>query len=74
METRDLATCPELKYLINKQMANGHLKTPSLRELSNKVLQRDIQNGMHSSLEDARATMEIFLRHKDDVEGLSVGY
>lgn len=68
MQIRDLSECPELKHLINKRMANGYIKTPSLRELSNAVLGRDIQCGMHSSLEDARAAMEVFLRHKDDVE------
>lgn len=68
MQTRDISECPELKHLINKRMANGYMKTPSLRELSNAVLGRDIQTGMHSSLEDARAAMEVFLCHKEDVE------
>lgn len=68
MQLRDLSECPELKYLINKRTVDGFLKTPSLRELSNAILGRDIQTGMHSSVEDARAAMEIFQRHKEDVE------
>ena len=45
-------------------------KTPSLKKLAKEVLGVDIQGGEHSSIEDARATMLLFRRHKSafDVE------
>jgi len=45
-------------------------KTPSLRKLAKEILGVDIQAGEHSSIEDARATMLLFRRHKSafDVE------
>lgn len=45
-------------------------RTPSLRKLAKEVLGVDIQTGEHSSVEDARATMLLFRRHKSgfDVE------
>ena len=45
-------------------------KTPSLKKLAKEVLGIDIQGGEHSSIEDARATMLLFRRHKSafDVE------
>jgi RNA exonuclease 4 len=45
-------------------------KTPSLRKLAKEILGVDIQSGEHSSIEDARATMLLFRRHKSafDVE------
>jgi len=45
-------------------------KTPSLRKLAKEILGLDIQAGEHSSIEDARATMLLFRRHKSafDVE------
>jgi RNA exonuclease 4 len=45
-------------------------KTPSLKKLAREVLGVDIQGGEHSSIEDARATMLLFRRHKSafDVE------
>jgi RNA exonuclease 4 len=45
-------------------------KTPSLKKLAKEILGVDIQAGEHSSIEDARATMLLFRRHKSafDVE------
>jgi RNA exonuclease 4 len=45
-------------------------KTPSLKKLAKEVLGVDIQGGEHSSIEDARATMLLFRRHKSafDIE------
>jgi len=39
-------------------------KTPSLKKLAKEVLGVEIQKGQHSSIEDARATMLLFRRHK----------
>ncbi|PVH87425.1 hypothetical protein DL98DRAFT_248725 [Cadophora sp. DSE1049] len=39
-------------------------RTPSLRKLAKELLGVDIQGGEHSSIEDARATMLLFRRHK----------
>jgi RNA exonuclease 4 len=39
-------------------------KTPSLKKLAKEVLGMEIQKGQHSSIEDARATMLLFRRHK----------
>lgn len=45
-----------------RKMSNG--STPSLRKLSKVILGIDIQNGQHSSIEDAQATMALFrLQH-----------
>jgi RNA exonuclease 4 len=48
-------------------------KTPSLKKLAKEVLGVDIQGGQHSSIEDARATMLLFRKHKPafDVEHAS---
>jgi RNA exonuclease 4 len=45
-------------------------RSPSLKKLAKEVLGIDIQDGEHSSIEDARATMLLFRRHKPafDVE------
>ncbi|RDW69707.1 hypothetical protein BP6252_08727 [Coleophoma cylindrospora] len=45
-------------------------KTPSLKKLAKEILGVDIQGGEHSSIEDARATMVLFRRHKSafDIE------
>ena len=45
-------------------------KTPSLKKLVKEILGADIQGGEHSSIEDARATMLLFRKHKSafDVE------
>lgn len=39
-------------------------KSPSLKKLAYEVLGVEIQGGQHSSLEDARATMLLYRRHK----------
>lgn len=39
-------------------------RSPSLKKLAKEVLGVDIQDGEHSSIEDARATMLLFRRHK----------
>lgn len=48
-------------------------KTPSLKKLAKEVLGVEIQDGEHSSIEDARATMLLFRRHKPafDIEHAS---
>lgn len=43
-------------------------KTPSLKKLTKEVLGVEIQEGQHSSIEDARATMLLFRRHKQSFE------
>jgi RNA exonuclease 4 len=45
-------------------------RTPSLKKLAKEILGVDIQGGEHSSIEDARATMLLFRRHKSafDIE------
>jgi RNA exonuclease 4 len=43
-------------------------KTPSLKKLAREVLGVEIQGGQHSSIEDARATMLLFRRHKQAFE------
>ena len=45
-------------------------RTPSLKKLAKGILGVDIQGGEHSSIEDARATMLLFRRHKSafDIE------
>jgi RNA exonuclease 4 len=43
-------------------------KTPSLKKLAKEVLGVEIQEGEHSSIEDARATMLLFRRHKSAFE------
>lgn len=42
--------------------------TPSLRVLALCVLNKRIQEGEHSSVEDARAAMQIFNRFQEDWE------
>lgn len=46
----------------------NHGKTPSLKKLAKELLGVDIQGGEHSSIEDARATMLLFRRHKQAFE------
>ena len=43
-------------------------KTPGLKKLAKEVLGVEIQGGMHSSIEDARATMLLYRREKDGFE------
>ena len=50
---RDTLKCPQVHMLVG-------LPQPSLKVLALKLLQRDIQVGSHSSLEDAKAVMDIY--------------
>ena len=50
---RDTLKCPQLHMLVG-------LPQPSLKVLASKLLQREIQAGSHSSLEDAKAVMDIY--------------
>jgi len=43
-------------------------RTPSLKKLAKEILGVDIQGGEHSSIEDARATMLLFRRHKSEFD------
>ncbi|OBA19107.1 hypothetical protein METBIDRAFT_33705 [Metschnikowia bicuspidata var. bicuspidata NRRL YB-4993] len=58
---RDTSRFPEFK----KQ--NGG-KMPSLKKLCRVYLNLEIQNGLHSSVEDAQATMAIFRLHQKAME------
>ncbi|BEJ13188.1 hypothetical protein CspHIS471_0303620 [Cutaneotrichosporon sp. HIS471] len=52
----------------------GEGKYPSLRNMTKEVLGRDIQCGRHCPLEDARATMDVFLTVREKYEaGLAAG-
>lgn len=42
----------------------GHGPKPALRVLARTLLDVDIQQGAHSSVEDARVTMQLFRQHK----------
>lgn len=43
-------------------------RTPGLRRLSKEILGIEIQDGEHSSVEDAQATMAIYCKHRADWE------
>ncbi|KAM0274271.1 hypothetical protein ACHAQH_008005 [Verticillium albo-atrum] len=45
-----------------RQYGNG--KKPALRKLAGEILKVEIQQGAHSSVEDAKVTMALFRRHK----------
>jgi RNA exonuclease 4 len=49
-----------------RKYASG--RTPSLKKLASEVLGVDIQNGAHSSIEDARATMLLFRKFKQQFD------
>lgn len=51
---RDTARYKPLCRLV----ANGH--TPSLKRLTQAILNKEIQTGEHNSIEDARAAMSIY--------------
>ncbi|XP_043189896.1 RNA exonuclease 4-like isoform X4 [Amphibalanus amphitrite] len=59
--TRDTAS-----YKPFRKMFNGGI--PSLKNLSMKVLAVDIQKGEHDSVQDARATMQIYQTHRREWE------
>ena len=50
---RDTLKCPQVHMLVG-------LPQPSLKVVASKLLQREIQVGSHSSLEDAKAVMDIY--------------
>lgn len=50
------------KFQAFRQYGNGG--KPSLKALAHGILGVDIQNGVHSSIEDAKVTMAIFRQHK----------
>ncbi|EHK46265.1 uncharacterized protein TrAtP1_005826 [Trichoderma atroviride] len=54
---RDTAKYPAFKKY-------GHGRKPALKVLAREILGFEIQNGPHSSTEDARATMLLFRKHK----------
>ncbi|CDS06300.1 hypothetical protein LRAMOSA08828 [Lichtheimia ramosa] len=54
------------RYKPFKELAKG--RTPGLRMLVEKVLNIDIQKGSHSSVEDARFTMMLYRKVKDEWE------
>lgn len=54
------------KYRPFKDMNNG--RTPALKTLAKLILGWNIQDGEHSSVEDARATINIYLRYRDQWE------
>ena len=60
-DVRDTCRYPPYRELVSGS-------TPGLRMLSQKVLGVKIQSGPHSSLEDARATMALFWREKEEFE------
>jgi len=59
------------RHATYRAMAMG--KTPSLKRLTKELLGMDIQQGHHSSVEDARATMLLYKREKDAFESEHVG-
>ncbi|KAG0261567.1 3'-5' exonuclease [Mortierella polycephala] len=51
------------RYKPFREMAKG--KTPSLKKLALEILGIKIQDGSHSSVEDARITILLYRKHKD---------
>lgn len=54
------------KYSVFREATKG--KPPSLRRLTHDYLNIDIQQGQHSSVEDARATMALYRIHKVGID------
>ncbi|SZF04801.1 unnamed protein product [Blumeria hordei] len=54
------------KFTVFRKYTNG--RTPSLKLLAREILGLEIQTGSHSSIEDARATMLIFRRYKNEFD------
>ncbi|XP_013421360.1 apoptosis-enhancing nuclease [Lingula anatina] len=63
-ETRDICTYKPLRAMANYEVHNA----ASLKKLSASLLKRKIQSGEHCSLEDARATMDLFKLVRDEWE------
>ncbi|RSH84252.1 uncharacterized protein EHS24_005764 [Apiotrichum porosum] len=71
-DVRDTALFYPLRKLTNIVHEGQY---PSLRALSKEVLGREIQTGEHSPIEDARATMDVFLAVREEYEtGLAQGH
>ncbi|KAH9640133.1 hypothetical protein HF086_002793 [Spodoptera exigua] len=52
---------PTLKEILEIHPDINHLEsTPSLKRLAKEILGIDIQSGEHSSVEDARAAMQLY--------------
>jgi DNA polymerase III epsilon subunit-like protein len=66
VETRDTQLLEE--YRVHGRGAD---RKPALSTLAKVILQRDIQGGEHSSVEDARATMDLYLHRKDEFEKIA---
>ena len=49
--------------------AKGNDGNVSLRILAERVLEWQIQEKSHSSVVDARATMKLYLLHRDEIDG-----
>lgn len=62
---RFLRDTSKYRPLINRITGGA---TPSLKTLAKCVLGINIQNGEHSSVEDARAAMRIYNRYQEDWE------
>ncbi|XP_076280272.1 RNA exonuclease 4 [Lasioglossum baleicum] len=54
------------RFKLFKQLSDG--RTPSLKKLAFELLGREIQTGEHSSVEDARAAMQLYLLYKNKWE------
>lgn len=54
------------KYLLFKETANGN--SPSLKKLTKMFLDEDIQTGEHNSIEDAKAAMKLYIKHRHEWE------
>jgi len=59
--TRDTAS-----YKPFRKMFNGNI--PSLKNLAHKILAVNIQGGEHDSVQDARATMQVYQTHRREWE------
>ncbi|XP_037087305.1 RNA exonuclease 4-like [Pollicipes pollicipes] len=59
--TRDTSS-----YKPFRRMFNGSI--PSLKNLAHKILAVDIQKGEHDSVQDARATMQVYQTHRREWE------
>jgi len=59
---------PEVNTRDTAQYFKEGKKKPSLKGLVHKHLGKSIQSGEHSSVEDARATMEIYVKFRDEWE------
>ena len=51
-----------------REFGAGYQRKPRLATLASAVLGRNIQVGEHSSVEDAQATMDLFLRRREGFE------